>query len=253
MLSCIAANGRRGGTMWKNGLPQALQGWMTQSMDGIPTWNNIDRSDDLVMVMSSRGITCSASVWRRLKSPLPPRSERPQVGYQRRHTQGEESPPSSSSSNATMDATMDSEARERRVAKEEPTSSKDFEEEAMSQQQRPDLVERYMSLEMGSRKDRTRATLQEVAKEFARFPGDTGSSDVQVALLTSKIALLAEHVKAHPKDHSSRRGLRAMLHGRRQLLQYLRRTQFDRYAKVISRLGLKDSFGPQDRFTQRYS
>jgi small subunit ribosomal protein S15 len=147
---------------------------------------------------------------------------------------------------------MDSEARERRVAKEEPTSSsKDF--EAMSQQQRPDLVERYMSLEMGSRKDRTRATLQEVAKQFARFPGDTGSSDVQVALLTSKIALLAEHVKAHPKDHSSRRGLRAMLHGRRQLLQYLRRTQFDRYAKVISRLGLKDSFGPQDRFTQRYS
>eukprot|EP00889_Picochlorum_renovo_P005827 jgi/Picre1/32857/NNA_008186.t1 len=157
------------------------------------------------------------------------------------------------SSSTAMDAAMDPEARERRVAKEEPTSSKDFEEEAMSQQQRPDLVERYMSLEMGSRKDRTRATLQEVAKQFARFPGDTGSSDVQVALLTSKIALLAEHVKAHPKDHSSRRGLRAMLHGRRQLLQYLRRTQFDRYAKVISRLGLKDSFGPQDRFTQRYS
>ncbi|KAI8101960.1 hypothetical protein M9434_007021 [Picochlorum sp. BPE23] len=244
MLSCIAANGRRGGTMWKNCLPQALQGWMNQSMDGIPTWDNIKNRSDDVMVMPSRGITCSASVWRRLKSPLPPRSERPQGRYQRRHTQGEES---SSSSNA-----MDSELRERRVAKEEPTSSsKDF--EAMSQQQRPDLVERYMSLEMGSRKDRTRATLQEVAKQFARFPGDTGSSDVQVALLTSKIALLAEHVKAHPKDHSSRRGLRAMLHGRRQLLQYLRRTQFDRYAKVISRLGLKDSFGPQDRFTQRYS
>lgn len=237
--------------MWKNCLPQALQGWMTQSMDGIPTWNNIKNRSDDVMVMPSRGITCSASVWRRLKSPLPPRSERPQVRYQRRHTQGEES----SSSSTAMDAAMDPEARERRVAKEEPTSSssKDFEEEAMSQQQRPDLVERYMSLEMGSRKDRTRATLQEVAKEFARFPGDTGSSDVQVALLTSKIALLAEHVKAHPKDHSSRRGLRAMLHGRRQLLQYLRRTQFDRYAKVISRLGLKDSFGPQDRFTQRYS
>ncbi|KAI8102487.1 hypothetical protein M9435_006087 [Picochlorum sp. BPE23] len=243
MLSCIAANGRRGGTMLKNCLPQALQGWMTQSMDGIPTWDNIKNISDDVMVMPSRGITCSASVWRRLKSPLPPRSERPLVRYQRRHTQGEES----SSSNA-----MDSEVRERRVAKEEPTSSsKSF--EAMSQQQRPDLVERYMSLEMGSRKDRTRATLQEVAKQFARFPGDTGSSDVQVALLTSKIALLAEHVKAHPKDHSSRRGLRAMLHGRRQLLQYLRRTQFDRYAKVISRLGLKDSFGPQDRFTQRYS
>jgi len=222
---------------------------MTQSMDGIPTWNNIKNRSDDVMVMPSRGIASSASVWRRLKSPLPPRSERPQVRYQRRHTQGEES----SSSSTAMDAAMDSEARERRVAKEEPTSSKDFEEEAMSQQQRPDLVERYMSLEMGSRKDRTRATLQEVAKQFARFPGDTGSSDVQVALLTSKIALLAEHVKAHPKDHSSRRGLRAMLHGRRQLLQYLRRTQFDRYAKVISRLGLKDSFGPQDRFTQRYS
>lgn len=110
----------------------------------------------------------------------------------------------------------------------------------------------YLSLETGSRSERTAATLQQVREQFQRFPGDTGSSEVQVALLTAKIASLAEHLAQHKKDHNSRRGLRAMLAKRRSLLQYLRRTEFDAYASLISRLGLKDTYGPQDRFTLRY-
>ena len=243
MLRCIASNSRRCG---KTVIPEAMSLGSSQgcdiALDIVPQKCNDS-------IAESRGISSSVSAWRRLKSPLPPLSERPQVGYRRRNNTdpatGEKDEKESTASHE-----MDAEGSPR-VSGSLSSSSALGSDKGL--EQRPDLVERYMSLEMESRKDRTRATLQQVAKEFARFPGDTGSSDVQVALLTSKIAILAEHVKAHPKDHSSRRGLRAMLHGRRQLLQYLRRTQFDRYAMVISRLGLKDSFGPQDRFTQRYS
>ena len=85
-----------------------------------------------------------------------------------------------------------------------------------------------------------------MARHFAGVP-------VQVALLTEKIKLLAEHLSEHRKDHSSRRGLQAMLARRRSLLQYLRRTQFDTYAALIGRLGLKDApYAPQDRLSMRY-
>jgi len=110
----------------------------------------------------------------------------------------------------------------------------------------------YLSLETSSKSDYTRAALRTVIEEFQRFKGDTGSSEVQVALLTVKIATLAEHLGVHKKDHNSRRGLRAMLARRRCLLQYLRRTSFDTYANLISRLGLKDSYGSQDRYSIRY-
>lgn len=73
-----------------------------------------------------------------------------------------------------------------------------------------------------------------------------------MALLTTKIRTLALHLSEHRKDHSSRRGLQGMLTKRRQLLQYLRRTKFDDYAILISRLGLKDNYGPQDRYSTRY-
>lgn len=111
----------------------------------------------------------------------------------------------------------------------------------------------YLSEETASRSERNAIHLRQVMKEFQLFEGDTGSSEVQIALLTHKIALLAEHLQDHKKDHSSRRGLYAMLNQRRKLLQYLRRTKFDSYAQLITKIGLKDSFAPQTKFTQRYA
>ncbi|MBS0657025.1 MAG: 30S ribosomal protein S15 [Verrucomicrobia bacterium] len=68
---------------------------------------------------------------------------------------------------------------------------------------------------------------------------DTGSADVQVALLSERIAHLTEHLKTHVKDHSSRRGLLQMVARRRSLLDYLQRTANDRYKAVIAKLGLR--------------
>ena len=68
---------------------------------------------------------------------------------------------------------------------------------------------------------------------------DTGSSEVQVALLTERINTLSEHFKTHTKDHHSRRGLLNMVSRRRRLLDYLRRTSPDRYQALIERLGLR--------------
>ena len=68
---------------------------------------------------------------------------------------------------------------------------------------------------------------------------DTGSPEVQVALLTARIEYLTEHFKVHRKDHHSRRGLLKMVSQRRRLLDYLKRTRYDRYLTVIDRLGLR--------------
>jgi small subunit ribosomal protein S15 len=69
--------------------------------------------------------------------------------------------------------------------------------------------------------------------------GDTGSPEVQVALLTERINELAEHFKVHAKDHHSRRGLLRIVSQRRQLLEYLRRRDLERYRNLIQRLGLR--------------
>lgn len=68
---------------------------------------------------------------------------------------------------------------------------------------------------------------------------DTGSSDVQCALLTRRITDMIEHLRAHPHDQASRRGLLMMVGRRRRLLNYLRRTKFDRYRELVSSLGLR--------------
>ena len=68
---------------------------------------------------------------------------------------------------------------------------------------------------------------------------DTGSADVQVALLTQRINQLTEHLKSHAKDHSSRRGLLQMVARRRKLLDYLKRTSSDRYKSVLEKLSLR--------------
>ena len=79
----------------------------------------------------------------------------------------------------------------------------------------------------------------QVVKQFQRAVTDTGSSEVQVALLTERINGLTEHFKAHIKDFHSRRGLLKMVSQRRKLLDYLKRTDADKYRNVIERLGLR--------------
>lgn len=79
----------------------------------------------------------------------------------------------------------------------------------------------------------------EIAAKYARTPGDTGSADVQVAVLTASINQLTEHLKIHKKDHHSRRGLLLQVGQRRRLLGYLQKTDLDRYRKLIAELGLR--------------
>ena len=80
---------------------------------------------------------------------------------------------------------------------------------------------------------------REIVKEFSTKPNDTGSPEVQIALLTARIVDLTEHFKAHVKDHHSRRGLLRMVSTRRKLLDYLKRSNVDQYRAVIDRLGLR--------------
>jgi small subunit ribosomal protein S15 len=75
--------------------------------------------------------------------------------------------------------------------------------------------------------------------EFQLHDKDTGSADVQVALLTQRIASLTEHLRTNAKDHSSRRGLLKMVAQRRSLLDYLSKTKSDRYKKLIDKLNLR--------------
>ena len=79
----------------------------------------------------------------------------------------------------------------------------------------------------------------EIIEEFATHPGDTGSPEVQIALLTQRIAHLTEHFKTHKKDHHSRRGLLKLVGQRRRLLDYLKDKEVERYRKIISELGIR--------------
>ena len=79
----------------------------------------------------------------------------------------------------------------------------------------------------------------EVVKDNARAEGDTGSPEVQVAILTERIRNLTEHFKGHAKDNHSRRGLLMMVNKRRSLLDYLRKQDGDRYLALIAKLGLR--------------
>ncbi|MFW5679441.1 MAG: 30S ribosomal protein S15 [Pseudomonadota bacterium] len=80
---------------------------------------------------------------------------------------------------------------------------------------------------------------QELIKDYATKEGDTGSPEVQVAILTERILNLTEHMKTHKQDFASRRGLLMMVGQRRRLLDYLKRTEAQRYTKLIERLGLR--------------
>jgi len=83
------------------------------------------------------------------------------------------------------------------------------------------------------------ATKQRIMTEYATTEGDTGSPEVQVALLTQRIKDLTEHFKEHKHDHHSRRGLLLLVGQRRRLLQYLAKTDINRYRALIERLGIR--------------
>jgi len=80
---------------------------------------------------------------------------------------------------------------------------------------------------------------QEIMKDFARSEGDTGSVEVQVAVLTYEINTLTEHLKVHKKDHHSNRGLLKKVGRRRNMLTYLREKDVNRYRELVGRLGLR--------------
>ena len=82
------------------------------------------------------------------------------------------------------------------------------------------------------------ATKNKIISEYATTEGDTGSPEVQVALLSHRISHLTEHLKTHKHDHHSRRGLLLLVGQRRRLLNYLEKTDIERYRSIVSRLGL---------------
>jgi small subunit ribosomal protein S15 len=85
----------------------------------------------------------------------------------------------------------------------------------------------------------TKDRKQELIGKFGRSDGDTGSAEVQVALLTERINELTEHLRTHRKDHHSRRGLLMMVGRRRRLLRYLERYDIERYRTLVAELGLR--------------
>ncbi len=85
----------------------------------------------------------------------------------------------------------------------------------------------------------TKEIKESIIKEYALKEGDTGSPEVQVAILTFKINDLNEHLKVHKKDHHSRRGLLKMVGKRRNLLNYVKKQDIERYRSLVSRLGLR--------------
>jgi small subunit ribosomal protein S15 len=85
----------------------------------------------------------------------------------------------------------------------------------------------------------TKEAKTQLIEEHARSAGDTGSAEVQIAVLTQRIAELTEHLKTHQQDHASRRGLLKMVGRRRRLLEYLKREDIERYRDLIAKLGLR--------------
>ena len=85
----------------------------------------------------------------------------------------------------------------------------------------------------------TQAEKTEIIKEYATHEGDTGSPEVQIAVLTKRINDLTEHLKVHKKDHHSRRGLLKMVGHRRNLLAYLQKVDIERYRSIIAKLNIR--------------
>ncbi|MEO2153512.1 MAG: 30S ribosomal protein S15 [Aquificae bacterium] len=84
-------------------------------------------------------------------------------------------------------------------------------------------------------------TIEKIIKEYQRHEKDTGSPEVQIAILTERIQRLTEHMKKNKKDLHSRRGLIAMVNKRRRLLEYLKETDYDKYVQLVKKLGIRVS------------
>ena len=87
----------------------------------------------------------------------------------------------------------------------------------------------------------TQEAKQEIMQKYAVHEGDTGSPEVQIAVLSARIDYLTEHLQQHKKDHHSRRGLLKMVGHRRRLLSYLYKTDIERYRSIIAKLGLRST------------
>lgn len=85
----------------------------------------------------------------------------------------------------------------------------------------------------------TQEAKQEIIQKYAVHEGDTGSPEVQIAVLTARIVYLTEHLKEHKKDHHSRRGLLKMVGQRRNMLAYLKKKDIERYRAIIAKLGIR--------------
>ena len=85
----------------------------------------------------------------------------------------------------------------------------------------------------------TKTQKAEIIQSHRRSDADTGSAEVQIAVMSTRISALTEHLKAHERDHSSRRGLLKLVGRRRRLLEYLRREDIERYRGLVARLGLR--------------
>jgi small subunit ribosomal protein S15 len=99
------------------------------------------------------------------------------------------------------------------------------------------LKANYLSTEGGKKMDK--ATKQAIIAKYGRSEGDTGSPEVQIALLTARINELTEHLKAHKKDHHSRRGLLQLVGKRKGLLEYLKANDLEGYRALIAKLGIR--------------
>ncbi len=102
-----------------------------------------------------------------------------------------------------------------------------------------DLTLGIEGLYVGGRKMLLKSEKQAIMKEYAVHEGDTGSPEVQIAVLTEQINRLTEHFKAHKHDYHSQRGLMKMVGRRKKLLAYLKKTDLDRYKNLIAKLGLR--------------
>lgn len=103
----------------------------------------------------------------------------------------------------------------------------------------PDHLKRALSLTNASQSEINKVQIARAIEEFQRFPGDTGSSEVQIAVLTQKIVYMTDHLKAHRKDKHSTRGLIAMVTKRRKLLAYLKRKDLPKFKAVIATLNIR--------------
>lgn len=102
-----------------------------------------------------------------------------------------------------------------------------------------DSTSKVLSLQTGSQADAVHARVREAIEVFGYGPGDTGSSASQIAALSVRIQALRDHLKVHKKDKHNRRGLQMMVEKRKKHMNYLRRTDFEKYRQVTEGLGLR--------------